>query len=94
MTEFIPFDSLDYEFYTNTEPSEIFPDFDIPVDQVSFYLPGRDAESALRRGEVQNIEFNGDLLRTEWVDHDGVDGVLVTVIGTSEDVVDDAEDDV
>ena len=60
-----------------------FPGFEIPVAQISFYLPGREAESALRRGEIQDIEFNGRILRTEWVreELDGLDGIRVTVIG-------------
>ena len=81
-TEFIPMGQLSHNYYTNPYQSDVFDDFDIVVPQVSFYLPGREAQSALRRDEVQNIAFNGRLIRQEWVMEWGVDGIRVTDLGS------------
>ena len=80
MMEFIPFEHIEHDYFDQDIPSEIFPDFTLPLETVSFYLPGREHQSTLARGEVQNVEFNGQVLRTEWVTMDDVEGVLVTVI--------------
>ena len=81
--EFIPMIQMTHTYYQNAIASEIFDDFDIDVDQVSFYLPGRESESALRRDEVQNIDFNGMLLSQEWVTEWGVDGIRVVHFGSA-----------
>ena len=80
-SELIPMTQMTHTYYQNPIASEIFDDFDIQVDQVSFYLPGREAQSALRRDEVQNVAFNGRLLRQEWLTEWGVDGIRVTDMG-------------
>ena len=82
-SELIPMTQMTHNYYQNPIASEIFDDFDIQVDQVSFYLPGREAESALRRDEVQNVEFNGRILEQKWVTEWDVDGVRVTDLGSA-----------